>query len=176
MSTTPIISALSKLEQEGLVTSKFNRGFFVSEISVEEANDLIEARWILEEYSVRKLIDTYTEEKFEYLKKLRENLDNYMPSSYTRKRLFLDSYFHIGIAEMAGNAYVSRLLADIFEKIYLRYRTERLPIERQMSANREHMLLLDAIQRKDKEEALKILEQHYMAVRRNLINTIIQKE
>jgi DNA-binding GntR family transcriptional regulator len=45
-----------------------------------------------------------------------------------------------------------------------------------MSANREHMLLLDAIQRKDKEEALKILEQHYMAVRRNLINTIIQKE
>lgn len=176
MSTTPIISALSKLEQEGLMVSKFNRGFFVSEISVEEANDLIDARYVLEEYSVQKLIDNYTEGKIEYLDKLREELDSYRPSSYSRKRVYLDSYFHIGISEMAGNAYVKKLLATIFEKIYLRYRTERLPVERQESANREHLLLLDAIRRKDKKGALRVLQQHFRAVRENLINTIIQKE
>ncbi|MEM2146437.1 MAG: GntR family transcriptional regulator, partial [Candidatus Jordarchaeaceae archaeon] len=57
ISLTPIINALSRLEQEGLVVLVHNRGYFVKEISEKEAEDLIEARQSLEEYSIKKLIN-----------------------------------------------------------------------------------------------------------------------
>jgi len=172
MSTTPIINALSRLEQDGLVVLKFNRGYFVSEISEKEGEDLLETRQVLEEYSIKKLIDTFSERKIRCLEETLEKLKNYRPSSYTKKRLFLDAAFHVKIAEMAGNEIVKDLLNFIYEKIYLRYRTERIPFNRMDEADKEHTMLLKAIKRKDKQMALKVLDDHFVKVKKNLLLTI----
>jgi DNA-binding GntR family transcriptional regulator len=172
MSTTPIINALSRLEQDGLVILKYNRGYFVTEISEKEAKDLLEARHILEEYSIKKLIGSYSESKIKYLEKILKQLKGYRPSSYTKKRLFMDAAFHVSIAEMAGNEIVRELLNFIYEKIYLRYRTERIPFNRMDEADKEHTLLIQAIKKKNLTLALKILEDHFIKVKKNLLLTI----
>ena len=172
MSTTPIINALSRLEQDGLVILKYNRGYFVTEISEKEAKDLLEARNILEEYSIKKLIGSYSESKIKYLEKILKQLKGYRPSSYTKKRLFMDAAFHVSIAEMAGNEIVRELLNFIYEKIYLRYRTERIPFNRMDEADKEHTLLIHAIKKKNLTLALKILEDHFIKVKKNLLLTI----
>ena len=172
MSTTPIISALSRLEQDGLVILKYNRGYFVSEISEKEAEDLVEARQALEAYSIKKLIDTHSEEKMRFVEEILQELKAYRPSSYTKKRLFLDAAFHVGIAEASGNETVKELLEFIYEKIYLRYRTERIPFRRMDEADREHAMILNAIRKRDKKAALKRLDDHFKIVRRNLFQTI----
>ena len=172
MSTTPIINALSRLEQDGLVILKYNRGYFVTEISEKEAEDLIEARQALEEYSIKKLIDTYRDEKMKFLEDLLRKLASYRPNSYTKKRLFMDSAFHVAIAEMAGNQIVKETLRFIFERIYLRYKMERITLNRMNEADREHAMILNAIKRKDKKRALKKLEHHFKKVKYNLYQTI----
>ena len=175
MSTTPIINALSRLEQDGLVVLKYNRGYFITEISEKEAEDLLEARQTLEEYSIKKLIDNYGEKKIEFLEDLLKKLKEYRPSSYTKKRLFQDASFHVGIAEMSGNQIVKELLNFIYERIYLRYRTERFPLMRMDEADREHTLLLNAIKRRDRQAALNRLNEHFLGVKKN-ISLIIRRE
>lgn len=172
MSTTPIINALSRLEQDGLVILKYNRGYFVTEISEKEAEYLLEARQALEEYSVKKLIDISTDEKIQFLEKILKRLKAYRPNSYTKKRLFMDSVFHVGIAEMAGNPIVKEMLRFIFERIYLRYRTERIALKRMDEADKEHTILLNAIKKKNLPLALKVLDGHFIKVKKNLLLTI----
>ena len=175
MSTTPIINALSRLEQDGLVVLKYNRGYFVTEISEKEAEDLLEARQALEEYSIKKLIDNYGKEKIVFLEDLLKKLKEYRPSSYTKKRLFQDASFHVAIAEMSGNQIVKDLLNYIYERIYLRYRTERIPMMRMDEADREHALLLNAIKKRDRQAALNRLDEHFLNVKKN-ISLIIRRE
>lgn len=172
MSTTPIINALSRLEQDGLVILKYNRGYFVTEISEKEAQDLLDARHVLEEYSIKKLIGIYSETKIKYLEKILKQLQDYRPSSYTKKRLFMDAAFHVSIAEMAENQVVKELLNFIYEKIYLRYRTERIPFNRMDEADKEHTLLLHAIKKRNLVLALKVLNDHFVKVNKNLLLTI----
>jgi len=172
VSTTPIINALSKLEQEGIVTSQFQRGYYVSEISEKEANELLDTREILEEYCIKKVIDNLDTEKTGYIEGRYKELKDYTPKSYDKKRLYLDGLFHVSIAEMAGNSLVTEIMAGIFEKIYLRYRTERIPITRMEEADKEHGALVEAIKKKDKKKTLTVLQKHYVAVRSNIIRTI----
>ncbi|MEO0248901.1 MAG: GntR family transcriptional regulator [candidate division WOR-3 bacterium] len=172
MSITPVINALGVLEKEGLVVSKLNRGYYASEVTVEEAMNVIEARKVLEQYCVTKLIDSWSEEKGATLERLLEELSAYRPGSYTRKRLFMDARFHVGIARLAGNGIVEEMLAKLFERVYLRYRVERLPKERMEVANREHETLLDAIRRRDKEDALRALDVHFETIRGNVLGTV----
>jgi len=172
MSTTPVINALSRLEQDGLVVLKYNRGYFVTEISEKEAEDLLDARHALEAYSIKKLIDTCSEEKIRSLEEILERLKAYRPNSYSKKRLFMDAAFHVAIAEASENQIVKDLLNFIYEKIYLRYRTERIPFNRMDEADKEHMMMLNAIKRKDKQRALKLLDGHFKRVKQNLFVTI----
>ncbi|MEM2146436.1 MAG: FCD domain-containing protein, partial [Candidatus Jordarchaeaceae archaeon] len=106
------------------------------------------------------------------LEKLLKQLKDYRPNSYTRRRLFLDAKFHVGIAEMAGNQIITDLLIFIFQRIYLRYKMERLPFKRMDEADREHTMILDAIKRKDEKLALRRLDDHFKKVKFNLMLTI----
>ena len=76
---------------------------------------------------------------------------------------------------MSGNQIVKDLLNDIYERIYLRYRTERIPLIRMDEADKEHALLLNAIKRRDRQGALNRLNAHFLRVRKN-ISLIIRKE
>jgi DNA-binding FadR family transcriptional regulator len=84
----------------------------------------------------------------------------------------MDAAFHVGIAEMAGNEIVRELLNFIYEKIYLRYRTERIPFKRMDEADKEHTLLLHSIKKKNLSLSRKVLEDHFIKVKKNLLMTI----
>ena len=53
VSRTPIRDALSRLEQEGLVTIRSKKGIVVSDLSISEVNNIFELRLLLEPYSIR---------------------------------------------------------------------------------------------------------------------------
>ena len=53
VSRTPIRDALSRLEQEGLVTIRSKKGIVVSSLSISEVNNIFELRLLLEPYSIR---------------------------------------------------------------------------------------------------------------------------
>ena len=57
MSRTPIINALTRLEQEGFLVSEAFRGFQVKPIDLQELWDLFGVREALESYAIEKAIE-----------------------------------------------------------------------------------------------------------------------
>ena len=63
VSRTKIRQALTSLANEGVVNLVFNRGAFVARPTVEEANELFDARFIMEPEIIKRVISSATEEK-----------------------------------------------------------------------------------------------------------------
>lgn len=152
MSKTPIINGLHRLEQEEFVVLIPNRGFFIKEIDIKEVRELFEIREALEllvlEGSARK-------QSPEMLAQVEQAMIAHREYPYdviTRKRQLLDMKFHLKIAEISGNRNLFKMLENVFERIYLRYRSEILAPKRAVVTKKEHQIIFDAI--KDKNTGL----------------------
>ena len=67
MSKTPIINGLVRLEQEGFVVSKKNRGFFIKKFSAEEAKQIYDLREKLEDISIDYAIKNHNSKDLKIL-------------------------------------------------------------------------------------------------------------
>ena len=120
ISRTPIIIALSRLEQEGFVKSESYRGYYVKPIDINEIWDSFGIREAFEVYSVKQAILNAQPSVMTTLEMKIEEHKNYMPPFYDKKKLFLDATVHIQLAEMAGNQGLVHLLKINLEYVYLR--------------------------------------------------------
>lgn len=176
MSRTPVINALNRLEQEGFVASESFRGFYVRPIDPQEVWDAFGVREALEVYAVEQAIHFGDKEGFARLEvKLREH-EAYTPHYYTRKKLQIDSLFHLQIAEMAKNRVLRYLLKRNFEHIFLRARLDNYDPTRMKISAEEHQRLLDRMKKKDVLGSIEILRNHIHKARDHVIKCLTQKE
>ena len=75
VSRGPVREAFRALEESGLVRLEKNRGVFVRQISVAEANEIYEVRAALDEWTGRKLARTATAEHVRELRAFVERMD-----------------------------------------------------------------------------------------------------
>ncbi len=83
--------------------------------------------------------------------------------AYTRDRLWCDARLHLAVAAISGQAIAERYLRQVFERLILRYRPERLGLARMAGAEDEHRALLAALTRGDADEAARVLKAHISA-------------
>ena len=162
MSKTPIINGLIKLEEEGLMVSKKNRGFYVKEENIEEARQIFEVREKLEEIAIDFALKNFRDCDLEVLEQKMVSYKNYSPQIYDRKRLALDTDFHMQIAEMGGNQYFGELIGRFYENIYFRLNLICLS-PRIEQFGKEHEQLFNAIKAKNAKEAKRIVRFHTRA-------------
>ena len=110
MSRTPIINALTRLEQEGFLVSEAFRGFQVKPLDLQELWDLFGVREALESYAVEKAIERAELTDFEILEEKLRNHKHYQPESYTPKKFMVDAEFHVQIAAMTKNKALEKML------------------------------------------------------------------
>ncbi|MDM8517058.1 GntR family transcriptional regulator [Desulfobacterales bacterium HSG16] len=176
VSRTPINNALSILAKEGYLDFVPNQGYSVHRLTMSEFKFLYEFREILELGSIGKAIRQITEEKF---KKVEERMNEYKESitDRTHRKLFiLDTDFHAGIIEMAGNPILVERYRDICQKIFLRFRIEHLPVERINEIIIQHQSLLEALLFKDVTHAKELIKKHNRYAMNNLIAHIFSDE
>ena len=152
MSKTPIINGLHRLEEEEFVVSIPNRGFFVKEIDIKEVIELFEIREALEMLVLEGTVKNQNPEMLGQLEEAMIAHREYPYDVITRKRQLLDMNFHLKNAEIAGNMNLFKMLNNVFERIYLRYRSELLAPKRAVVTKKEHQIIFDAI--KDKNTGL----------------------
>ena len=75
ISKIPLREALARLEQDGLVVSQLNRGFFVRPMSAEEAYDVFDLRLRLEPDAVAEAALRTTPGAIEHAKRVLQALD-----------------------------------------------------------------------------------------------------
>lgn len=168
MSKTPIINGLIRLEQEGFVVSKKNRGFFIKNFSAKEAEQIYDLREKLEEISIDYAIKKYDNKDLKMLEVKLDLYNNYSAPIYDRKRLELDTDFHMQIAKMGKNDFFTSMIKQFYENIYFSLNVVYLTSYVENFKD-EHKLIFDAVKQRNLKEAKKILRFHTRAARKVLL-------
>ena len=156
VSNTPIIQAFKMLETSNLVEYKQNRGYQIAEITEDEARQLYKAREALETHIIHDVIKNIDDKIIEDITKA---LKRYRDADQ-RMGFFVDAQFHLKVAEYAYNNVIYRILKDIFEQIYLKYRVEYFSDIHRKEAIKEHRRILEALRDRDEEKAVAMIKQH----------------
>jgi DNA-binding GntR family transcriptional regulator len=160
MSRTPIINALYRLEQLGLVVSESRRGFTVKPMDTKEAWETFDFREAIETYAVEQAILKADDASIDALEKKMLEYEDYQPGYYDRKKIFLDGAFHMEIARMAQNSVLKWHLKLNMQHLYLRANLNNYSIDRVKAATVEHRQLLKKIKNKDVLGAVELIKNH----------------
>ncbi|MBN2972553.1 GntR family transcriptional regulator [Roseomonas aeriglobus] len=159
VSKIPLREALARLEQEGLVRSQANHGFFVRELTAEEAEDVYALRLKIEPDAValaaERATDTDRDQAIAALAALDRETDAHDIHVGAANRAF-----HIALLRPAGRAITLQLL----ERLHVlseRYVSIHLqPAGRDRRANDEHAMLLEAWLARDTDRVKRDMYKH----------------
>jgi phosphonate utilization transcriptional regulator len=157
VSRGPVREAFRALEESGLLVNEKNRGVFVREISVAEAQEIYEVREALEVQVVRKLARSATSEQLQELATLLEAMD--AAASDVDAYHPLNLKFHDRLVELTGNAKLLGTYRRLVNELQL-FRRRALASGGLAVSNREHRTIVDAIAARNPQRAAAALRQH----------------
>lgn len=172
VSRTPVNNALSILAQQGYLDFVPNQGYSVHKLTLEEAENHYAIREVLEVGFVGDAIRNMSDKKMRALEKRKNEYEKAIASHVNRKLFILDTEFHAGILDMVGNDILSAQYRDICQKIFLRFRTEDLRLNRIMEIKEEHNEIFESIRLKDVERSKELVKSHHKNSKKNLFPVI----
>jgi len=157
-SRTPLREALNRLVAERLIDFQPGRGFFCRPLDPERIYDLYEMRQIIEEAAVGLATERASDDAIRTLKDdlYRDGLA--YQGRTVREVTAFDEAFHIGIAELAGNAELVRQLRNINERIRFIRWIDMASKVRQTKG--EHRAIMDAIEARAADRAVEVMRSH----------------
>ena len=159
VSRTIVRAALQSLAHQQVVEIKRNRGAFVAKPSLIEAQEVFEARELLEPRTVRTAAQKATPEDIEVLRAHIVKEHAAIESGDRGRALYLSGRFHIEIARIADQ----KTIADMIETLIAR---SSLVIalywhrERALCESSAHHYLIDAIATRDGARAEELMRSH----------------
>jgi DNA-binding GntR family transcriptional regulator len=176
VSRTPVREALTRLVQEGYVSLLPNRGFTCKEIRLQEAEELYDLREALEAFAVERAIENLTDKALDQLSVKMDLYGQDVRKHFSRERLLYDQEFHLDIARLSANETLIKTLAQVFERIILKRRTDSLyDPARGLLAHQEHLRLFQAMKQRDVAKAVAITRAHIRAGKENVIADLKQR-
>src|SRR5262252_4236491 len=177
VSRTPVREALTRLVQEGYVSLLPNRGFTCKEIRLQEAEELYDLREALEAFVVEKAIENLTAAGLDQLAHKMHLYGEDVRKRFSRERLIYDQDLQLEIARLSGNETLGKTLAQVFERIMLKRRTDGLyDPARGTKAHHEHLRLLQAMKQRDRAKAVAIVRAHVRAGKDNVVSDLKQRQ
>jgi DNA-binding GntR family transcriptional regulator len=171
MSTTPVRSALQRLELEGLLSISPQQGAVVRDFSFREITEHYEIRMALEPFVARQIAGRLTPAQVERvnanLEAQRENLER----RDIARCVQLDEDFHTLFSEFLDNREICRVMAQLRDRTHrIFHRVFSLNPGRMEGSYREHVTIAETIIQGDAELAAKRVEAHLDYGRRALVD------
>ncbi len=168
VSRGPVREAFRALEASGLVRLEKNRGVFVRQISVAEADDIFELRALLEEFAGRRVAATATPVAISELRRCVEKMDDAALDKDVDRYFQANVAFHDRLVELAGNAKLLFTYRRLVNELNL-YRRAALSQDGTLPLSaREHHDILDRIAAGDAAAAGHALLQHALGSRERM--------
>ncbi|HEA69285.1 MAG TPA: GntR family transcriptional regulator [Desulfobacterales bacterium] len=172
MSKTPIWTALVRLEQDGLVISRHNRGFYVKQWSKTKIQQFVELREKLQGILIGYAVPGCKKEELAVLKAALDNYIAYTGKVYDRTRWELDSAFHGQIAWMSGNEFLIATLGRLHDILYIAIDlTVLTPLIGTLK--KDHENVYRAIAARDATSAKQALRRHDRNATRVMLGSLI---
>jgi DNA-binding GntR family transcriptional regulator len=169
MSPTPVIQALKWLEFQGIVRREPNRGYFTEPISLKEVKEIYEMRELVELSLLPRTIDTLDESGILRLKSALHEHKNASSRVYLNERLLKDMDFHLTLASLSGCAVQQKILKDLFDLLYLKYRGSILFVNFMDTVDTAHSDIFEAVTRRDQQKTHQVLADHIADVKRHVL-------
>jgi DNA-binding GntR family transcriptional regulator len=143
VSKIPLREALTRLEQEGLVRSRANRGYFVRELSIAEAEEVYALRLKLEPQVAAQAAERATEEERAVAMRTLAQLDEVTNAHGDGVGAF-NRAFHLALLRPSRQPITTTMLErlHVLGERYVRKHLE--PRGRDQRANDEHAHLLES--------------------------------
>jgi phosphonate utilization transcriptional regulator len=156
----PVREALRALEESRLVRSEKNRGVFVREISIAEADEIYDIREALDELIGRRVAERATQDQLHELTALVEQMEEATGSGNVSRYHALNLKFHDLLVDFAGNARLTESYR-LLTKGLLLFRLRGLQDGGGFAvSNTEHKAVVAAIVARDRARAGRLLRQH----------------
>jgi DNA-binding GntR family transcriptional regulator len=161
--------AFSALSQAGLVRVEKNRGVFVRQVSLEEANEFYEVRAALEGLIGKLAARRIAIDEIEQLRAVVRRMHQIQKSRRADEYFVLNVEFHDVLARAARN---NALLAhyrgvvnqlDLYRRATITRGVENIPLSTQ-----EHEAIVEAVAARDEQRAEALLTEHVLVSRARL--------
>jgi phosphonate utilization transcriptional regulator len=160
MSRGPIREALRALEESRLVRSEKNRGVFVREVSVREADEIYDVREALDQLIGQRVAERATPEQLRDMKAVVAAMDDATAVQDIKCYHALNLKFHDMLVDFAGNARLTEAYR-LLTKGLLLFRLRGLQDGGGFSvSNTEHKAVVEAVAARDSTRAGSLLRRH----------------
>jgi len=156
----PIREALRALEESRLVRSEKNRGVFVREISIAEADEIYDVREALDQLIGERLAERATAPQLRELEGLLAQMDDATAAQDVNSYHALNLRFHDLLVEFAGNSRLTESYRKLTKGLLL-FRLRGLQDGGGFAVSgTEHRAVVEAIAARDGVRAGRLLRQH----------------
>ncbi len=163
VSRTIVRKALQRLAYDHIVVIKPNHGATVASPTPQETREIFTARRGVEAAIMPLAIARASKAQIGVLRKLAKDEHAAFESGDRANWISLGGAFHIALAELAGNSVLKRFLNELVSRCSLIIALYELPGNVACSHD-EHDRLIDVIASRNVEQAVKMMEQHLLAI------------
>jgi DNA-binding GntR family transcriptional regulator len=160
VSVAPVREALRVLEQEGQVTYRPRRGYFVTELRISDLEEIYALRAMLESHAARHALPAIDEDALDRIVVASMECAEAALAGDVAGELTANRRFHFAILEAAGQPQALRLIRLLWESteayraLYYNSRDERA------AAVDAHERIIEAIRNRDAERLVAELDAH----------------
>ena len=160
VSVAPVREALRVLEQEGQLVYRPRRGYFVTELRIEDLEEIYELRRVLEERLARLALPELDDESLARVRAAAEDCEVAGESADVARELAANRQFHFGLLECADQPHTMRVIrllwdsTEAYRAIYYNSAAER------RRAAKAHRRILAAVAARDADRLVAELDAH----------------
>jgi DNA-binding GntR family transcriptional regulator len=160
VSVAPVREALRILEQEGQLVYRPRRGYFVTELRIEDLEEIYELRRVLEERAARRALPELDDETLARVRAAADECEAAGESGDVARELAANRRFHFALLESPDQPHTLRMIrllwdsTEAYRAIYY-----NSPAERRRAA-KAHRRILAAVAARDGDRLVAELDAH----------------
>lgn len=171
-SRTPIRQAIHMLEREDLVERQGKGGFIVKPLSLEDIEEILDLRALLESFAAKLTADKITKKNLALLNQKNEAFGRAIKNNDQKRWPGLNTDFHETLYKLSANRRLIHMIHDLRDHFY-RYRVALLSLQNmpQMSYS-DHKEMIEAMSAGDPELTESLVRSHILKGKEIILNEV----
>lgn len=177
VSRTPVREALQILEMQGFVEMQPGCATRVTPIRREDVYKIYPPLAALDATAAEIAAERVTKEEIDALRRTNQAFAEALGKKAYYDALVLDEQFHQTILEAADNPYLTSFITTLQMHVRrLKYVFIQTAVVSPDQSIKEHSMIIDALERRDKEAAARIMKQNWLRPMREIADRLQREE